>query len=172
MPASTRSASFDDDLADLTGKIVAMGGLVERQLVAAVEALVERDSAAAEQVVKDDDRIDELEEQIDQLVIRLLAIRQPMAVDLRVIAMALKISNDLERMGDYATNIAKRARRINVAPAAQAVDHHPADGGDLPRHGQGRAGRLYRARRRARRWTSGGATRRSTSTTISCSASC
>jgi phosphate transport system protein len=105
---------FDDDLAELTSKIVAMGGLVERQLVAAVEALVDRDSEAADRVVKDDDQIDELEEQIDQLVVRLLAIRQPMAVDLRVIAMALKISNDLERMGDYATNIAKRARRIMV----------------------------------------------------------
>ena len=105
---------FDEDLADLTGKIVAMGGLVERQLVAAIEALVDRDPAAAEQVVKEDDRIDDLEEQIDQLVVRLLAVRQPMAVDLRVIAMALKISNDLERMGDYATNIAKRVKRINV----------------------------------------------------------
>jgi phosphate transport system protein len=105
---------FDEDLAELTGKTVAMGGLVERQLVGAIEAMVERNSAAAEQVVKDDERIDELEEQIDQLVVRLLAIRQPMAIDLRVIAMALKISNDLERMGDYATNIAKRVKRINV----------------------------------------------------------
>ena len=105
---------FDEDLAELTGKIVAMGALVERQLVGAIEALVQRDSEGAEQVVVDDDRIDELEEQIDRLVVRLLATRQPMAIDLRVIAMALKISNDLERMGDYATNIAKRARRINV----------------------------------------------------------
>ena len=105
---------FDEDLAELTGKIVAMGALVERQLVGAIEALVQRDSEGAEQVVTDDDRIDELEEQIDRLVVRLLATRQPMAIDLRVIAMALKISNDLERMGDYATNIAKRARRINV----------------------------------------------------------
>ena len=111
---------FDEDLADLTGKIVAMGGLVERQLVAAIEALVDRDPAAAEQVVKEDDRIDDLEEQIDQLVVRLLAVRQPMAVDLRVIAMALKISNDLERMGDYATNIAKRASNASTSTSSSS----------------------------------------------------
>ncbi len=105
---------FDEDLAELTGKIATMGGLVEHQLVAAVEALMSRDSESADNIIRADDRIDELEEEIDQLVVRLLAIRQPMAIDLRVIAMALKISNDLERMGDYATNIAKRTRRINV----------------------------------------------------------
>ena len=106
--------SFDEDLGDLSGKIVAMGGLVERQLIDAVEALVQRDSAAAERVVQDDRRVDELEEQVDQLAIRLLATRQPMAVDLRTVAMALKISNDIERIGDYASNIAKRIKRINV----------------------------------------------------------
>ena len=106
--------SFDEDLADLSGKIVAMGGLVERQLSAAVDALVKRDSEAAERVITDDDRIDDLEEHIDELAIRVLAMRQPLAVDLRVVAMALKITNDLERMGDYATNIANRIKRINV----------------------------------------------------------
>jgi phosphate transport system protein len=106
--------AFDDDLTNLTGKIVAMGGRVEHQLAASIQALVERDSAAAEQVVLEDDAVDELEEQIDQLVVRMLATRQPMAVDLRLIAMGLKIANDLERMGDYATNIAKRIKRINV----------------------------------------------------------
>ena len=106
--------AFDDDLTNLTGKIVAMGGRVEHQLAASIKALVERDSAAAEQVVLEDDAVDELEEQIDQLVVRVLATRQPMAVDLRLIAMGLKITNDLERMGDYATNIAKRIKRINV----------------------------------------------------------
>ena len=68
-----------------------------------------RDSESADNIIRDDDRIDELEEEIDQLVVRLLATRQPMAIDLRVIAMALKISNDLERMGDYAANVAKRS---------------------------------------------------------------
>ncbi|MFO1074573.1 MAG: phosphate signaling complex protein PhoU [Geminicoccaceae bacterium] len=107
---------FDEDLAELTGKVVAMGGLVERQLGASVEALMHHDSAAAEQVIADDDQVDALEEAIDRLAIRLLATRQPLAVDLRVVAMALKITNDLERMGDYAVNIAKRVRRIAVQP--------------------------------------------------------
>jgi phosphate transport system protein len=106
--------SFDEDLAELTRLIATMGGLVEQQVAASVEALTKRDSEAAERVVSQDDRVDELEQQIDQLAIRLLAIRQPLAVDLRVIAMALKISNDLERTGDYAVNIAKRVKRINV----------------------------------------------------------
>jgi phosphate transport system protein len=106
--------AFDDDLAELTGNIVAMGGLVERQLAAAVDALVKRDSQGAERVIAEDDQVDELEERTDELAIRVLATRQPLAVDLRVVAMALKITNDLERMGDYATNIAKRIRRINV----------------------------------------------------------
>ena len=105
---------FDEDLAELTGKVVAMGGLVERQLAATIAALVERSSEAAERVVAADDGIDALETEVDHLVIRLLATRQPLAVDLRVVAMALKISNDLERMGDYAVSIAKRVKRINV----------------------------------------------------------
>jgi phosphate transport system protein len=105
---------FDEDLAELTGKVVAMGGLVERQLGTCVDALMQRDSEAGERAIAEDDRVDELEEEINHLAIRLLATRQPLAVDLRVIAMALKISNDLERMGDYAVNIAKRIKRINV----------------------------------------------------------
>jgi phosphate transport system protein len=106
--------AFDEDLAELTSKIVTMGGLVEAQLAAAVDALVQRDSAMAERVIGDDDRVDTLEQEVDQLAIRMLATRQPLAVDLRVIAMALKVSNDLERMGDYATSIAKRVKRISV----------------------------------------------------------
>jgi phosphate transport system protein len=106
--------SFDEDLKELSGKIVAMGAMVERQLTAAIDALVKRDSEAADRVVQDDDLVDDLEEQVDQLAIRLLATRQPLAVDLRSVAMALKISNDIERIGDYATNIAKRVKRINI----------------------------------------------------------
>lgn len=106
--------SFDEDLAELSSKVVQMGGMVERLVAASVDALVHRDGELAERVIADDDQVDALEEEIDQLAIRLLATRQPMAVDLRVIAMALKISNDLERMGDYAVGIAKRGRRLNA----------------------------------------------------------
>ena len=106
---------FDEDLAELTGKIVAMGALAERQVANAIEALVTRDSELAEQVVRDDAAIDSVEVELDHLAVKLLATRQPMAVDLRLVTMALKISNDLERIGDYATSIAKRAKRLNVS---------------------------------------------------------
>ena len=106
--------AFDEDLADLSGRIMAMGGIVERQLANAVHALVQRDSEGAERVIRDDLEVDRIEEQVDELAVRVLATRQPMAVDLRTVVMALKISNDLERIGDYASKIAKRDKRINV----------------------------------------------------------
>jgi phosphate transport system protein len=101
--------SYDDELNRLTRKIIEMGGFVERQIADAIEALVTRDTDLAQATIERDTHVNALEEEIDHLAIRLLALRQPMGVDLRVIAMALKISNDLERMGDYAQNVAKRA---------------------------------------------------------------
>jgi phosphate transport system protein len=108
--------SFDQDLAQLTDKIIRMGGLAENLVADALEALVRRDGELAMKVITGDDQVDRLEEAIDQDVIRILATRQPMAVDLRVIAMALKVSNDLERVGDYAVSIAKRAGRLADQP--------------------------------------------------------
>jgi phosphate transport system protein len=98
-----------------------MGGLVEAQLQAAVDALIKRDTDAASKVVHDDVKIDELEMQVSQLVVRLLALRQPMAVDLRQIVSALKISSDLERIGDYAANVAKRALALSQIPAVKPM---------------------------------------------------
>lgn len=108
--------SFDEDLSDLTAEIVQMGAHAEQQIALALRALVERDDDIAEQVIEADRVVDRFEETIDQHAIRMLAMRQPMAVDLRVIAMSLKLSNDLERVSDYAKSIAKRARRLNTAP--------------------------------------------------------
>jgi phosphate transport system protein len=123
MPPETETAprkhlvrSFDDDMTELTGRIARMGGIVEKQVSDAVAALVDRDVKLAETVIERDKTVDAMEEEIDQLVIRLLATRQPMAVDLRIIAMALKISNDLERTSDYASGIAKRAIRLAEQP--------------------------------------------------------
>jgi phosphate transport system protein len=106
--------SYDQQIALLTRKILEMGGLVEQQIAGAIEALVNRSIEQANQVVEQDD-------QIDQYAIRLLATRQPMAVDLRLIAMAMKISNDLERIGDYATNIAKRCERLAKEPPVKPL---------------------------------------------------
>ncbi len=109
-------SSFDEELTDLTNQIVQMGAHAERQIALALKALVERDDELAEQVIEGDRAVDRLEEEVDQHAIKMLATRQPMAVDLRVIAMSLKLSNDLERIADYAKSIAKRSRRLASAP--------------------------------------------------------
>ncbi len=113
--------AYDKELRDLTNTIMEMGALSERQVADALTALADRDIETAARVMERDVEVDALEEIADQSVVRLLAIRQPMAVDLRVITMALKISNDLERASDYAVSIAKRSQRLSdqteLAPA-------------------------------------------------------
>jgi phosphate transport system protein len=113
--------SYDEHITLLTRKILEMGGLVEQQIAQAIQALVDRDVEHANRVIERDDQIDLMEEEIDQFAIRLLATRQPMAGDLRLITMAMKISNDLERMGDYATNIAKRCERLAKEPPVKPL---------------------------------------------------
>jgi len=120
--------AFDEELSRLTGALVEMGGLAERQVADAVRALAERDVELAAKVIETDRRIDELEESIDQEAIKLLALRQPMAIDLRMIAMALKITNDLERMSDYAVSIAKRSQRLSEHPELRPIQQLPRIG--------------------------------------------
>ena len=105
--------SFDTELERLTGEIAAMGESATRQLEAALRALEQRDSAASERIVADDDDIDERERHISHDVLRLLALRQPFARDLRAVLAALRIASDIERIGDYAANIAKRSVTLN-----------------------------------------------------------
>jgi len=101
--------SFHDQLEGLSTSIVQMGGLCETQLTDAIEAMARRDLGLAEKIVGLDSKIDALEAEIELQAIRLLALRQPMASDLRDTLGALKISVDLERIGDLAKNVAKRA---------------------------------------------------------------
>jgi phosphate transport system protein len=101
--------SFDLELKRLRNMMTEMGGIVENQVALAAEAIMNRDSAAATRAVEADPRVDALERQIEQFVIRMLALRQPMAGDLRQVVAALKITGDLERVGDYAANVAKRS---------------------------------------------------------------
>ncbi len=109
--------SFDDELKQLSDIVIQMGGLAEAQLQSAVEALTRRDADLGGRVVRADARIDELEQRIDQLVVKTLALRQPMAQDLRHVVAALKIASDLERIGDYAANVGKRAIALSqMAP--------------------------------------------------------
>ncbi|MEO8713741.1 MAG: phosphate signaling complex protein PhoU [Acetobacteraceae bacterium] len=101
--------SFDQELKRLRDLIIEMGGIVENQVALAAEAIMNRDTAAATRAVEEDPRVDALERDVEALVIRMLALRQPMADDLRLIVAALKITGDLERVGDYAANVAKRS---------------------------------------------------------------
>jgi phosphate transport system protein len=100
--------AFDADLQELAQKIAEMGRLDDEQIAAAIEALVKRDNALARRVIAADDRIDALQRELEGKAITTIARRQPLAVDLREIVAALRISNELERIGDLAENIAKR----------------------------------------------------------------
>jgi phosphate transport system protein len=104
--------AFDEDITRLRGLIAEMGGLAEVALREAMEALVKGNSELAQAVVARDKRIDALEAEIDKLAVRTLALRAPMADDLREVIAALKIAGIIERIGDYSKNIAKRADRI------------------------------------------------------------
>jgi len=117
--------SYDDELKNLNQIIAQMGGLAEAQLQSAIEALVRRDAELAAQVVQSDTSIDALEHQITNLTVRMLALRQPMAQDLREVVAALKISSDIERIGDYAANVAKRAIALSQTPPIQPANGIP-----------------------------------------------
>ncbi len=101
--------SYAQQLAELRDRITQMGGMVEAQVASAASAVVHQDSAAATQTVEQDPAVDALERAVEAQVIAMLALRQPMAQDLRQIVAALKITSALERIGDYASNVAKRS---------------------------------------------------------------
>jgi phosphate transport system protein len=101
--------SFEQELNRLRALITEMGGLVESQVAMACQAILQRDDEAAARAVEADPKVDALEREVEQFVIRLLALRQPMAQDLRQIVASLKMTGDLERIGDYAANVAKRS---------------------------------------------------------------
>jgi phosphate transport system protein len=100
--------SYDQELKRLRNLLTEMGGIVESQVAAAAEAIMTLDPAAAMRVVEEDPKVDAMEREAEQFLIRLLALRQPVAGDLRQIVAALKITGELERIGDYAANVAKR----------------------------------------------------------------
>lgn len=107
--------AFSDDLAETANLIAKMGGLTEQQLSDSTDAMVRRDTALANKVIAGDAEIDDLEQQIESHVIRILALRQPMAQDLREVIAALRIASDLERVGDLAKNMSKRTLVLNDA---------------------------------------------------------
>ena len=113
--------SFDEELARLSDLISRMGGLAETQLEQSIQALQKRDSSLAEAAIEHDRKIDMLHAEVDEMAIRLLALRQPMAGDLRHIVTGLKIAPIVERIGDYAKNVAKRAIALNQMPPVKPL---------------------------------------------------
>jgi phosphate transport system protein len=117
---------FHDELSHVKVRLLTMSGEAEAALGLAVEALLERDPAKADRVIQGDRVIDAMEMEIEEMSVNLLALQQPMARDLRMLTSALKISNDLERVGDHAVNIAQSAERLNqarpIAPEPEIVE--------------------------------------------------
>jgi phosphate transport system protein len=105
--------AFDTDLQDLARMVAEMGGQAEKQIADAIDALVKRDTTLAQRVTAADANINALQREIEQKAVLTIARRQPMAVDLRELVGALRIANDLERVGDLAKNIAKRVIALN-----------------------------------------------------------
>jgi phosphate transport system protein len=105
--------AFDTDLQDLARMVAEMGGLAEKQVADSVDALAKRDTALAQRVTAADANINALQRDIEQRAVLTIARRQPMAVDLRELVGALRIANDIERVGDLAKNIAKRVIALN-----------------------------------------------------------
>ena len=117
--------SYDEELQRLHKIIVEMGGMAESQLARAIEAVVKRDTKLAESVIAADSKADQLERDLDNLAVRLLALRQPMARDLREVVAALKIASDLERICDYSANVAKRSIALAQSPPIQPAHALP-----------------------------------------------
>ncbi len=120
--------AFDDDLGQLRGLVSEMGGRAEAAISEAMDALARRDLEGAARVVESDKRIDEIEAEIERLVVRLIALRAPMADDLREVLAAMKIASVVERIGDYAKNIAKRVPLISDTTAIPPTSILPAMG--------------------------------------------
>lgn len=107
---------FDEELKTLKEKILRMGAMVEEQIAHAIKALVDRDSDLARRVIENDHRVNALDVEIDEDCLRLIALHQPMAGDLRFLTTAMKISTELERMSDLAENISERVIELNEEP--------------------------------------------------------
>tara|TARA_R110002095_G_scaffold167263_1_gene145116 strand:+ start:863 stop:1588 length:726 start_codon:yes stop_codon:yes gene_type:complete len=120
--------SYDEELESVRNTIVEMGGLAESQLEAAVRALTERNTELALKTIEGDKVVDELEHSVDNMAIRMLALRSPVADDLRLVISALKIASVLERVADYAANIAKRVVALNQGPTIAATSTIPRMG--------------------------------------------
>ena len=118
--------SFDEEISQLRGLIAQMGGLAEVAIQGAMSALVKHDSTSAQKVIDNDRKIDALEVEVEKLAVQIIALRAPMADDLREVVAALKISGVVERIGDYAKNIAKRSGQVEGRSKLEPLTLLPA----------------------------------------------
>jgi phosphate transport system protein len=116
MPTEHTDKKYEEDLKKLRDELLYMGGLVEDQIQKAVKSLVDRDSDLAQMIIERDHEVNRLDVEIDEVCIRLLALHQPAGRDLRFITTGLKITTDLERIGDMAVNVCERALELNQEP--------------------------------------------------------
>ncbi len=128
MMAEHTVKAFDEDITRLRGLVAEMGGLAEVAIQQALEAIVSGDEVLAQQVVERDVKLDTLQAEVDDMTVRMLALRAPMADDLREIIAALKIAGVIERIGDYSKNIAKRTGRIEGRARFEPLTLLPAMG--------------------------------------------
>ena len=112
---------FEAELEQLKGKLLEMSALVEAAVQRSVSAVTQKDRSAADQVLRDEARVNQLEMEIDEFAINLLATQQPLAADLRLVVAALKINTDLERMGDLSVHIAERAISLLSEPVIKPM---------------------------------------------------
>src|SRR6476660_7761988 len=128
MAATEHVRHFEEELEQLKARLLEMGGLAEEQVRLAVKGLVDRDDDLIERVLVSDEPLNALHIEIDSRCVRLLALYQPMAVDLRAIVAAVKINTDLERVGDLAVNIAEAAQRYVTHPPVKKLIDIPTMG--------------------------------------------
>lgn len=107
---------YEEELRQIKEKVIRLGGLVEQQIANAIKSLIDRDTPLAEEVIEKDHVVNGLEVEIDELCLKVLALRQPAASDLRLITTAIKLITDLERIGDKAVNICERVIELNQEP--------------------------------------------------------
>jgi len=107
---------FDKELEELKGSVLQLGGMVEGQVLDAIKALIDNDTSLAKRTIKRDFNVNKLEVEIDEKCMQILALRQPVVADLRFVATALKIIDNLERMGDMAVNISERVYELAAEP--------------------------------------------------------
>jgi phosphate transport system protein len=119
--ASHIVTAFENELRDINRKVAEMGGLAEKAVVDSIDALIKRDTILAQRVIAGDTRLDQLQREIEEDAITLIAKRQPLAVDLREVVSAIRICNDLERVGDLAKNTAKRVLALKGEYQATAL---------------------------------------------------